>query len=55
MIMSPRGRGKPALRMDDDGFAKSIPAWAGETAAHWKFLLLPQVYPRVGGELDVRA
>ena len=47
--LSPRGRGKlPALGYE--GITpRSIPAWAGETAANTAPLASVSVYPRVGG------
>ena len=47
--LSPRGRGKrlpPAYR---PAGARSIPAWAGETAAPYGDMVARGVYPRVGG------
>ena len=47
--LSPRGRGK--LDMEDNASAsiRSIPAWAGETWRWASAIVIPMVYPRVGG------
>ena len=47
--LSPRGRGKRHQYRYCVDRARSIPAWAGETAAHWAAHWAAQVYPRVGG------
>ena len=47
--LSPRGRGKLRLRRVAADGARSIPAWAGETASVRSAKRLPRVYPRVGG------
>ena len=47
--LSPRGRGKLALRLADGADSRSIPAWAGETITRKIHDLTERVYPRVGG------
>ena len=47
--LSPRGRGKPDSRRLGRKAARSIPAWAGETARLFGIRALRAVYPRVGG------
>ena len=47
--LSPRGRGKLQRRGRRHRLGRSIPAWAGETAAGACLHLPGEVYPRVGG------
>ena len=47
--LSPRGRGNPRDRPKMRGQFGSIPAWAGEPVRDRPAVLLPWVYPRVGG------
>ncbi len=47
--LSPRGRGKPDLHRQRQSQARSIPAWAGETAPSYMRFAHTEVYPRVGG------
>ena len=47
--LSPRGRGKHVVALLDGGMYRSIPAWAGETAAASALPKPIAVYPRVGG------
>ena len=47
--LSPRGRGKRFKRHVASSFTRSIPAWAGETAAYLGKRISVEVYPRVGG------
>ena len=47
--LSPRGRGKQALRFTDVEMPRSIPAWAGETKSEFRGYCRCRVYPRVGG------
>ena len=47
--LSPRGRGKPPALPGFPGYARSIPAWAGETFALALARRGMEVYPRVGG------
>ena len=47
--LSPRGRGKPCRKNRPPLPPRSIPAWAGETAAIAGATLSGSVYPRVGG------
>ena len=47
--LSPRGRGKPMPILGDAMATRSIPAWAGETAADDRCRNRAAVYPRVGG------
>ena len=47
--LSPRGRGKPAVRPVSALPAGSIPAWAGETSVIIRPPSSAMVYPRVGG------
>ena len=47
--LSPRGRGKRRVRLRGRVGTRSIPAWAGETAACWAACCAMPVYPRVGG------
>ena len=50
--LSPRGRGKPALHPVVAAYARSIPAWAGETRHVLAAFVYARVYPRVGGGND---
>ena len=47
--LSPRGRGKHRISSSYLHIARSIPAWAGETANPHLCMPLCPVYPRVGG------
>ena len=47
--LSPRGRGKHLIVVVLDATARSIPAWAGETAGASIRATHKTVYPRVGG------
>ena len=47
--LSPRGRGKLGAQSVAGRCARSIPAWAGETAGFIDALPIGVVYPRVGG------
>ena len=47
--LSPRGRGNPEYGANPLVGHGSIPAWAGEPCISFRFILLPPVYPRVGG------
>ena len=47
--LSPRGRGKPAVRNGATKSTRSIPAWAGETSGGAEVGKVVTVYPRVGG------
>ena len=47
--LSPRGRGKPQVRIVEQGLTRSIPAWAGETRVIGGDRWQAGVYPRVGG------
>ena len=47
--LSPRGRGKPGHFPAVGVSWRSIPAWAGETAAVSRLAEGTEVYPRVGG------
>ena len=47
--LSPRGRGKHIYLVKRRHIRRSIPAWAGETCRRSSRLILPRVYPRVGG------
>ena len=47
--LSPRGRGKPCCSARKTPSARSIPAWAGETARKPSTNHSITVYPRVGG------
>ena len=47
--LSPRGRGKRRHEQKFCGARRSIPAWAGETAAIISPPFCATVYPRVGG------
>ena len=47
--LSPRGRGKLHSVVSYTVFARSIPAWAGETPARVGSHAVQRVYPRVGG------
>ncbi len=46
---SPRGRGRRARMVHHEGANRSIPAWAGETAAAISATMRSPVDPRVGG------
>ena len=47
--LSPRGRGKQSSSSSSGRPARSIPAWAGETAGRQLSQRRRRVYPRVGG------
>ena len=47
--LSPRGRGKRISSAPNRNLTRSIPAWAGETAAPQCWRNSVAVYPRVGG------
>ena len=47
--LSPRGRGKLTILLKVGMPLRSIPAWAGETAARHYTATMSGVYPRVGG------
>ena len=52
--LSPRGRGNPVKSIIVPMYLGSIPAWAGKPGDTHKGNSLRRVYPRVGGETDVR-
>ena len=47
--LSPRGRGKPMVRLCNRAGYRSIPAWEGETSGCRGLVRQSGVYPRVGG------
>ena len=53
--LSPRGRGKPHIDALSHAYARSIPAWAGETRGSRRSRCARGVYPRVGGGNLTRA